>query len=67
MLPILQNIPQTLILGVIGMVALLALLLPVALRIAGLTGAQIVDVLTLTMQFFLNLIQEFRAQNKNGP
>jgi len=64
---IIKDIPQTVILGVIGMVCLVVLLVPLALRLAGLTGAQIADVLKLTMQFFINLVAEFRAQNRQPP
>jgi len=61
---ILRNAPQSLILGVLGLMVLLLLGIPLALKVAGLTGQQIVDVLTLTMQFFINLVGEFRTQNK---
>ncbi len=64
---ILQNLPQTLILGALLIVALLLLLLPLALRLAGLTGAQIVDTITLSWQFALNIVREFREQNKSPP
>ena len=55
---------QTLLAGLIVVVVGL-LLVPIILRLAGLTGQQIVDTLTLTMQFAINIIREFRAQNKN--
>jgi len=60
----LSTIPTTLVLGVFGVLALIVLLIPIVLKIAGLTGQQIVDVLSLTMQFFVNIVREFRAQNK---
>lgn len=61
---LLQGVPASLILGVFGLAVLLVLLVPLALKLAGLTGQQIVDVLTLTMQFFVNLVREFRAENR---
>ena len=47
----------------LGLVVLLILAVPVALKLAGLSGQQIVDVLSLTLQFFINLVREFRARN----
>lgn len=61
---ILKYAPQSLILGVLGLIVLLVLGLPLALKMAGLSGQQIVDLLTLTLQFFINLAREFRSQNK---
>lgn len=61
---ILKAAPQSLILGALGIVAIVVIILPISLRVAGLTGQQIADLLTLTMQFFVNLLQEFRSQNK---
>lgn len=46
-----------------GGLALIAI--PIALRVAGLSGDQIVSVLTMTLQFVTNLISSFRQQNKN--
>jgi len=57
--------PTEAILGAIAILGLIVLLVPVALKFAGLTGQQIADVLNLTMQFFINLVAEFRAQNKD--
>lgn len=57
--------PVGAILGALGIIALLLLLLPVALRVSGLTGQQISDVISLTLQFFLNLASHYRAQNKD--
>jgi hypothetical protein len=61
---ILAKAPTSLVLGALGIIALLILLIPIALRLAGLTGAQIADTLNLTLQFFINIVREFRAQNK---
>lgn len=63
---ILQALPQTLILGALLIVALLVLLVPISLRIAGLTGAQIIDAFTITFNAFLSIVKEFREQNKTG-
>jgi len=38
---------------------------PISLKIAGLSGQQIADVLSMTTRFFLELIREFRAENKD--
>lgn len=63
---ILKYAPQSLILGVLGLAVLLVLGLPLALKVAGLTGQQIKDLLALTLQFFLNLAREFRSKNRDG-
>jgi hypothetical protein len=62
----LRNLSETAILGAIALVGLFVLILPIALKLAGLTGQQIADLLSLTLQFFINLMKEFRAQN-NKP
>jgi hypothetical protein len=62
----LRNLSETAILGAIVLVGLFVLILPIALKLAGLTGQQIADLLSLTLQFFINLMKEFRAQN-NKP
>jgi len=52
---------------VLALVLLLGLaLLPIALRIAGLSGSQIVDTLALTLQFGINLIRAFRDENRGN-
>ena len=52
------------IFAVLGLLVLLGLLLaPLALKLAGLTGAQIIEVLQATMQFIVEIIREFRRQN----
>ena len=52
------------LLAALGLMILLILAVPLALKLAGLSGQQIADLLTLSMQFFVNLLHEFRAQNK---
>lgn len=59
-----SNVPENVIIAFIAIVALLVVIVPLALRLGGLTGQQVVDVITLTLQFFINLVREFRAQNK---
>ena len=61
-----SNLPASLIVGLAGLLVLIVLGLPLALRVAGLTGQQIADLLALTMQFFINLVHEFRSQNRNS-
>jgi len=48
-------------------VVLLVVLAPAALALAGLTGAQIVELLRLTMQFVIDLIKVFRDRNQQPP
>jgi len=64
---VLKNWPVEAVLA--GMIILLVfvLLIPLVLRLAGLQGQQIIDVLTLTTQFCINLVREFRDQNKSSP
>lgn len=53
------------IIGAFGLVVLLSILLaPIVLRLAGLTGAQIVDLLKTTMGFITGLITAFRERNR---
>lgn len=63
---IIKVLPASLILGALAIGALFVLLIPFALKMAGLTGAQIVDTLTLTANTFLSIVKEFREQNKTG-
>lgn len=60
---VLHDAPASLVLGALGLLVLLILAVPLALKIAGLSGQQISDLLSLTLQFFINLLHEFRAQN----
>lgn len=62
----LSNLPASVLVGTVALLVILVLFIPVALRVAGLTGQQIVDVLTLSLRFFIDLVHEFRAQNQNG-
>ena len=67
MLQLLQWLEKQPFIGLFGAFVLAAILLiPLALRLAGLTGVQIVDVIKLTLQFFVNLAASFRDENKNG-
>jgi len=61
----LSKVPETVILAFLIVATVLILFVPIALRVAGLTGQQIADLLTSTMRFFINLLQAFRAQNKD--
>lgn len=55
-------------LAALGLLVLLALILaPIALRLAGLTGDQVVRLLQATMQFILEVIKDFRNSNSNPP
>jgi len=64
---IISKLPESLILGVLVIAALFVLLMPLALKFAGLTAAQIVDVLTMTTKFFIEIVREFRNENKSAP
>lgn len=59
-----SNLPENVVIALILIIALVVIIVPLALRIGGLTGQQVVDVITLTLQFFINIVREFRAQNK---
>lgn len=63
---ILQAIAASPLLAIVGLVVLLAIILaPIALSIAGLTGAQIIELLKSTMAFIIQVIHEFRASNSD--
>jgi len=62
----LSTLPESVIVAVVVTFALLVLLVPIALRIAGLTGQQVSDTISLTLQFFVNIVREFRAQNQDS-
>lgn len=49
-----------------GLLVLLVIGVPLALRLAGLSGSQIVEVIKLTLQFLVNFAQSLRQENKNG-
>lgn len=65
MIDLIRNLPQSLLSGLIVAVAVIVLFLPLALRLAGLSGQQILELLQRTMQFVLDLVAEFRANNKS--
>jgi hypothetical protein len=64
---LIRNLPGEALSGLVVAVVVLVLFVPLALRLAGLSGQQIEDLLTLTLQFFVNLVREFRAQNQSPP
>lgn len=66
MAEIIKALPAGVLVGIVGIVAALVLLVPISLRLAGLTGQQIADTISLTLQFFVNIVREFRAQNKSA-
>ena len=52
-------------LAALGALVLLGVLLaPLALKLAGLSSEQIIEVLKATMQFVIDTIRELRSQNK---
>jgi len=56
------------VLAIIGLVVVLSIVFaPGVLSLAGLTGAQIIDLLKSTMRFIVQLIHEFRTSNTNKP
>lgn len=58
---ILATISNSAALALLGAgVLLVVLIAPVALRLAGLSGAQIVETLKLTLQFAVDAIKVFR-------
>jgi len=61
---LLKSLPASLFSGLIVSVVVVVLFVPIALRVAGLSGQQIVDVLAMTTRFFLELVREFRNENK---
>lgn len=62
---ILNTVSSSPLLAIVGLVAILAIVLaPIALRVAGLTGSQIIELLRSTMSFIVQVIHEFRASNK---
>lgn len=61
---LLKNWPAEAVLAALIVLCVFALLIPVVLRLAGLQGQQIIDVLTMTAQFAINLVRAFKEQNK---
>lgn len=67
MLQLLQWLEKQPGLAALGALVLVFFVLaPLVLRLAGLTGTQIVTVIKLTFQFFVNLAAGLRDENKNG-
>jgi len=58
------NLPESVLIAFAALLTMIVLFVPISLRLAGLTGQQIVDTINMTMQFFINLVKEFRTQNK---
>jgi len=53
------------VLALLGaLLVLLIIAVPLALRLAGLSGKQIVEVITLTLQFLVNFAQSLRDDNR---
>lgn len=63
---VIEQLGQNGILAALVIVAIVIILVPLILRLSGLSGSQIVDVIKLTLQFFVNIAQEYRAQNQAG-
>lgn len=61
----LASSPLLALLGLLVVVALLAA--PLALRAAGLTGGQVVELLKATMAFVVEAVRAFRASNADKP
>jgi len=61
---LLKSLPASLLSGLIVSGVVVVLFVPIALRAAGLSGQQIMDVLAMTTRFFLELVREFRNENK---
>ena len=67
MIQILQWLEKQPFIGILGAVVLAAILLvPLALKLAGLSAGQIVEVIKLTLNFFASIVASFRDENNNG-
>jgi len=66
MTEIIKALPTSLVSGAIVATVVVVLFVPIALRVAGLSGQQIIDVLAMTTRFFLELVREFRNENKSS-
>ena len=65
LIDLLKNVAASPALALLGAGVLLALLLaPIALRVAGLSGSQIVDLLKTTARFAFNLASALRIQDE---
>jgi len=61
----LKNLPASLFSGLIVAIVVVVLFVPIALRVAGLSGQQIMDVLVITFRAFIDLVRDFREKNKS--
>lgn len=60
---VLNAIANSPLLAVIGLIVVLALVFtPAVLSLAGLTGSQIIELLTETMRFVISLVKELRGR-----
>jgi hypothetical protein len=66
MVEIIKAFPAVVIVEVVGLLVVLVLFVPISLRIAGLSGQQIVDSLSFTLRFFVEIVREFRNENKSN-
>lgn len=56
------------LLALVGLLVVIAILIaPIMLRLAGLTGGQVLELFRATMSFILSAIHEFRASNEKPP
>jgi len=62
-LTFLSRYPGDILVALFGLLVLLILSIPLALKLAGLSGQQIVDVISLTLQFFADSVRKSRAGN----
>jgi hypothetical protein len=62
----LSKLSESVLFGVLIVVAVIVIGAPLSLRLAGLTGAQILEAIQLTLQFFVNLVRAYRDQNKQS-
>jgi len=53
----------TLILGILALIGLIVCLVPIALKIAGLTAPQIASLLKDVLDVFLYAVRGYRAEN----
>jgi len=64
---LLKSVSESPVLALLGAgVLLVVILIPVFLRLAGLSGAQIIDVLAMTGRMIVDLVRAFREENSNG-
>lgn len=64
---LLKTLSESPVLALLGAVVVVAIvLIPVFLRLAGLSGAQIIDVINITGRMIVDLVRAFRDENANG-